>query len=283
MGQIKTLPKRILKSGLKALARRKVGRLHKSGVPQFLVTALSTWLDGSLSDEEAAWIDKIESLRRRLSSADVPSNSGLRPVDPRWDGGNGCASGLSPSEIADICRRASRPPFWSLLLFRIIREFKPVHCLELGTCLGISGAYQAGALALNRSGSLVTLEGEPALVSLAEAHFRFLGLGNISVVTGKFEQTLDSVLAENSPVDYAFIDGHHDEHATIAYFEKIRRFASHKSIFVFDDIRWSGGMQRAWQYVGAAPNVKISLDLRVMGICVLDQKIPRQPVYNIPL
>jgi predicted O-methyltransferase YrrM len=283
MKGVKTFAQRILGPSLKALARRKVKRLRNSDVPQALVKALSGWLDGSLSDEEAAWVDRIESLRTRLNSADVPAHCASCLDKGDLDAANEHTAGLSLSEIADICRTASRPPFWSLLLFKVIREFKPVHCIELGTCLGISGAYQGAALVLNRQGRLVTVEGEPSRASLAKMNFQLLGLDNISVVMGRFEQVLDEALAEDHPVDYAFIDGHHDEQATIAYFETIRRFVSERSIFVFDDIRWSDGMRRAWQYIQAAPEVKISLDLRAMGVCILDRGIPRQPSSSIPL
>jgi len=43
--------------------------------------------------------------------------------------------------VGKTCKIASKPYFWSLLLFKLIREFKPSNTIELGTCLGISGAY----------------------------------------------------------------------------------------------------------------------------------------------
>ena len=44
--------------------------------------------------------------------------------------------------ISELCQSASSPQKWGELIFKLIREFKPNNCLELGTCLGISAAYQ---------------------------------------------------------------------------------------------------------------------------------------------
>ena len=71
-----------------------------------------------------------------------------------------------------IQKKGSKHYFWSLLLFKLIREFKPLNSVELGTCLGISGAYQAAAQKLNKSGRLITLEGAKSLASLAEKNLQ---------------------------------------------------------------------------------------------------------------
>jgi hypothetical protein len=38
---------------------------------------------------------------------------------------------------------------------------------------------------------------------------------------------------------------------------------------VFDDIRWSDGMARAWSAIEADPRVEQTWDLGSMGICLL--------------
>jgi hypothetical protein len=47
-------------------------------------------------------------------------------------------------------------------------------------------------------------------------------------------------------------------------------------MIVFDDIRWSDGMLKAWKKIMADPGVKISMDLFCMGIVVLNTNIPKQ-------
>ena len=143
-------------------------------------------------------------------------------------------------------RIAGKLYFRSLLSFKLVAEFKPLKSIELGTCLGISGAYHASAQMLNESGSLTTLEGAQSLASLAEKNLPQLGSDNTRVVSGRFQDNSDKVLTENKPIDYVFIDGHHDEQATIAYFEKFMPYLSKNSMLVFDDISWSDGMRHAW-------------------------------------
>ena len=90
--------------------------------------------------------------------------------------------------IGDACK-TSKSHFWSFLLFKLIREFKPSTCLELGTALGISACYQAAALKLNQAGNLTTLEGADSLALIAKQHFQALGLDNVRVVIGRFQDT----------------------------------------------------------------------------------------------
>ena len=97
-----------------------------------------------------------------------------------------------------------KPYFWSLLLFKLIHEFKPSVAIELGTSLWISGAYQAAAQKVNNIGRLVTLEGSSLLASIADKKFLQLGLDYAQVIAGRFQDDLNKVLNENCPVDYAF-------------------------------------------------------------------------------
>jgi hypothetical protein len=40
-------------------------------------------------------------------------------------------------------------------------------------------------------------------------------------------------------------------------------------VLVFDDIRWSVGMNRAWDAVGAHERVRTVVDLFQVGVCVI--------------
>ena len=91
---------------------------------------------------------------------------------------------------------------------------RPGSCLEMGTAVGVSTAYQAAALRLNRHGSFVTIEGATSLADIARSNFQQLGLDTVEVVVGRFQDTLTEVLTSRQPVDYVFVDGHHDEQAT---------------------------------------------------------------------
>jgi protein-L-isoaspartate O-methyltransferase len=229
MRVLRQAAKDLFRLGFKLNAQNAISQLHSNlnEVSKALGTALRETLQNNLTLEEKVWIDKIEFLREELNS----SATEISIVD---FGAGKPKLGLTNEDmyrgrvvyrsIGEVCRGASKPYFWSLLLFKLIRKFKPSFCLELGTCLGISTSFQAAALNLNGMGEIVTLEGADSLASLAEGHFAALGLDNVSVVIGRFQDTLNDVLNVNRSVDFVFVDGHHDEKATIQYFEQLKPF-----------------------------------------------------------
>jgi hypothetical protein len=68
----------------------------------------------------------------------------------------------------------------------------------------------------------------------------------VKVAVGPFHLTIQGALAAASPVDFMFVDGHHDQRATLRYFEMALNYLADDSLAVFDDINWSDGMDRAW-------------------------------------
>ncbi len=287
MSGVKKILKTLIRIVLKVRARKQISHLRgiSNQATDKIANALFDTLNNHVTSEEKTWVDRIEALRKTLES----SSSKITITDY----GAGTANSSRTKEemyqgiitirtVGEACQ-ASKPYFWSLLLFKLIRRFKPLNSLELGTCLGISGAYLASAQKLNKKGRLVTLEGSESLASIAEQNFQTLALDNVSIVIGRFQDTLDNVLNEYKPIDYAFIDGHHDEQATLAYFEQIQSYLSDKSILIFDDISWSKGMCRAWKKIKENKKIKISLDLRVIGICVIDNDIDQKHSFKIPL
>ncbi|MFQ5633489.1 MAG: O-methyltransferase, partial [bacterium] len=187
------------------------------------------------------------------------------------------------STVGNISKTASKPYFWTLFLFKLVREFKPRHCVELGTCFGISSSYLAAALKLNQGGTLVTLEGAESCAELATQNFETLGLDNIDVVIGRFVDTLEGVLKRRGTIDFAFVDGHHEQTATIAYFEQIRQHLARHAVLVFDDISWSDGMRNAWNFISRHKQTKFALDLGVVGVCLYDSDVQQVPAMRIPL
>jgi predicted O-methyltransferase YrrM len=194
---------------------------------------------------------------------------------------------LAGVEIVDtlghLSQAVSKPPFWCNLLFRLLRTMGPERCIEMGTAVGVSGAYQATALKLNGHGKLVTLEGAQPIAEIARSNFQRLGLDSAEIVVGRFDETLPKVLAETQPVDYIFIDGHHDEKATLAYFEQILPFLAESALLAFDDITWSDGMARAWKTIAGDRRVGVAVDLGPMGLCVVDKSISRRDYVTVTL
>ncbi len=238
-----------------------------------ILNAVELAARGRLGPEERAWVRRIEALRRELlrSSQPVslpdfgPGHSAVSDREPGFD------RHRETSTVGERCRLGSKSPFGALLLFRLVREFRPARCLELGTNLGISAAYQAAALRLNGSGVLATIEGAPELAELARRHLHGLGLQEAEVLPGRFLDVLPRVLEAPEPLDYVFIDGHHDGPATVAYFDRIHpALAAAGALVVFDDVAWSSGMAQAWETLRADPRIRVSVNLGAMGICWTD-------------
>lgn len=227
-----------------------------------------------LNIEDKIWVDNIEALRKDLSrdkSEIIITDFGAGDSKSNRSDSEMHIGQVGRSTIAEIST-ASKSPFWSLLLYKIISEFKPKTALELGTCLGISSSYQAAALTIYSSGKLITMEGSSSLVEKSRENFTYLGLMNIEVVEGRFSDNLNKVLEDNKPIDYVFIDGHHDQNATIKYFEIIFPHLSEQSIIIFDDISWSKGMKTAWKRIVGNKHTKLNFDLKEIGVCFLDKQ-----------
>lgn len=255
-------------------------RLSRDPIGARIAQAVSATMNDQLSDEEAAWSDRIEALRERLQEDTTPlegldfgagSPSANRTQEVM-------ASGVEWQKTVREVARASKNRKCGVLLLQLVRTFQPKSALELGTCLGISASYQAAGLALNGEGMLTTLEGAASLAEWSAKHFAELGLQNVNVVQGPFHTTLEPTLESLGTIDYAFIDGHHDGAATLKYFEQIRPYLADPALVVFDDIRWSKSMQSAWKRVVAEPKVRVAIDLFHTGVAYIDSSQQRTMV-----
>lgn len=258
-------------------------RSEKHRPAQSLADALDAFFSLAVSPEQECYIQRIESLRKKLEV----SQEQITVVDygvtsPSLTASSRVSNQGTPVNllVGQNCKAGSISPMWGLLLFQLIKAFRPSQSLELGTCFGMSAAYQASALELNGIGRILSLEGAESLASLARRNLAQLELQRAVVKTGPFKKTLENALQELKQIDYAFIDGHHEEQATVRYFEQILPFASDPAVFVFDDISWSEGMRRAWNLISARPRVKIAVDLSKLGICVLSSEIEYKRFYQ---
>jgi predicted O-methyltransferase YrrM len=166
-------------------------------------------------------------------------------------------------KISVIVSKTAKNRKYARLLFRIANLFPHSNIIELGTSLGISAAYLASA---NKSATLHTIEGAPAIANKARENFEKLGLSNIHSYTGNFDDLLPSVLEKASPISIAFIDGNHLKDPTIRYFRQLSQHIKEDSILIFDDIHWSKGMEEAWKEIKSSKIVTLSIDLFFLGL-----------------
>lgn len=216
-------------------------------------------LDKPLSEEERSDIERIERIRERY----------LAITDPLVDGSLGEGGpydiGVSVKEAFGV----SKPPRSALFLYLLVRALKPRTVLELGTNTGMSSSFIASAMRRNGGGTILTLDGSAYRQKLARKVHEELELANVSYGLGLFTESLDPALATMPLVDLVFIDGHHQYQPTLDYYAKIRKNANLSTTFVFDDIRWSDGMKRAWSELQVHPTTGLAVDLNSVGITTL--------------
>jgi predicted O-methyltransferase YrrM len=165
-----------------------------------------------------------------------------------------------------ICRNNSKSHKQGKLLHYLVHCSMPAVCAELGTSLGISTAYLAKGLYNFNSGKLYSIEGSKETSEYAKKNLERVGIKNAEIIQGKFENVLPGLLNNISPIDFVFIDGHHDGKATEAYFEMLLPHLSKKALIVFDDIRWSADMYVSWERIIKSPDVSEAVDLYRMGV-----------------
>lgn len=266
-------------------SRRSIDSLiaHESRPLNAVGHALREAAFNSLSPNELKWVSLIENRRSGLlASREIVEvvDYGAGDRESKRTEGEMKAGVRSPAFVSDLCR-VSKSPFWSLFLFKLIRQLGARSCLELGTCVGISASYQAAALDLNGGGRLLTLEGAPEIAAIAKQTFSSVQAHNVSVVVGPFHDTYEKALEAGKPIDFLFNDGHHDHDALLTYFDQSLAFLAGEGVVVFDDIAWSAGMQAAWRTIQEHERVAASVDLGAMGVSVVSSGGGNER-YSIP-
>lgn len=223
---------------------------------------------------DSDWKDKIELERQHLLKRYEPLIDGSLETPGLYD------EGVSVMHACQV----SKSPKPALLLFLLVRALKPKNIIELGTNVGISSAYiSAGLQGSELAIRITTLDASPYRQRLAKEVHRNLGLNNISYVQGLFTDTLRTTLEALGLVDLAFIDGHHQYQPTLDYFEDILKFSSPDAVFVFDDIRWSDGMKKAWTQIQSDERLGLIVDLDSVGICARRQNDNSQRFVTDPI
>ncbi|MEO7531352.1 MAG: class I SAM-dependent methyltransferase [Sediminibacterium sp.] len=181
--------------------------------------------------------------------------------------------------VKDIARTSLKPKKFGQLLFRIVDQYAPATILELGSSLGITTAYLASAKAAS---AVTTMEGANAVAEVAKNNFSRLGLTNIELIEGNFDQTLPATIQKMHTVDMAFVDGNHRYEPTVRYFRELLPAMHEYSILIFDDIHWSKEMEQAWDEIRKDAAVTLSIDLFFIGLVFFrkEQKVKQHFVIR---
>jgi predicted O-methyltransferase YrrM len=169
--------------------------------------------------------------------------------------------------IKNIAATSLKPKKYAQLLFRIAQYYKPETIIELGTSLGITTAYLGSG---NAGSKVYTCEGSKNIAAIAENNFDELGLKNIELIKGDFDQTVQPLLSRLNKIDLAFIDGNHRKEPTLEYFAQLLKHSTNTTILIFDDIHWSAEMEAAWATIQSNPAVTLTIDLFFIGIVLIN-------------
>ena len=180
--------------------------------------------------------------------------------------------------VSAIAASSLKPKKYAQLLYRIVQYYKPETIVELGTSFGITTAYLASA---NASSNVFTCEGSGAIASIAKQNFEALQLNNVQLTEGDFANTLSPLLLKLNKADFAFIDGNHRKEPTVDYFNQLLKYATPKTILVFDDIHWSAEMEEAWALIKVHPAVTLTIDLFFVSIVFLNPDINHKQHFTI--
>ncbi len=190
------------------------------------------------------------------------------------DMGAGSKATLSRKrKVKDIARYSLKNTKTAQLLFRLVNHFNPQTIVELGTSLGISTLYLASP---NTKARILTFEGCPQTLAIAQKNFTHFGYTHITPVQGNIDQSLPLHIAKIAQLDFVFFDANHRLMPTLNYFNICLSKSHPQSVFVFDDIYWSAEMAEAWKQIKAHPQVMLTIDLFYVGLVFFRTEQPKQ-------
>ena len=256
------------------LIKRKVNR--KKYMDAMMEEFPSSWrgllissYDNYLCRSERNIVSKVEEIRERTRTenanqvvetfASPPSGTDLHDSD-----GTIIPGKINKSANAGFARTGTKG-FEGIQLLQLAETIGAKSILELGTNTGLSAYY---LLSSKYKPTLVTIEGSSQLCQIAQENIRNFS-PRFEIVNKLFDDALTDLVKSNQKFDMAFIDGQHEEQATIYYANKIKQLMNPGGIILFDDIFWSEGMSRAWDKIKEDDEFESVIGLRTRGIAVL--------------
>ncbi len=149
------------------------------------------------------------------------------------------------------------------LLFRLVNYFQPTTILEIGTSLGLA----TSALSLgNKNAKITTLEGCPNTLNQCQLQLQKFNINNVKCINSEFESYFKNYQLSIINYQLIYFDGNHSKQATLTYFEALLPTISNETVWIFDDIHWSEGMEETWEIIQNHPKVTVTIDTFQWGI-----------------
>jgi predicted O-methyltransferase YrrM len=244
---------------------------HPDEVVQKVARAFRQAATAAYSPQEQADFAAVEAYRHRMDDPDAKLAPG---------GGPKAHSRRFWAMVA------SKSPAPARLIYSLVDQLAPRQALELGTAIGVSASYIGLALRHRGGGRLTTIEMLRYASDQATQAIQDQGLQKwVEVLPGRFEDRVPPLLAAGTTFDLAFKDGQHTSGSTLTWWEALRPHLRPGGAFLFDDIRWSLDMNRAWRAIAKHPDVAAVVDFYTMGLVVVrpGRDPGKPPAWTLPL
>lgn len=240
-------------------------------LPSNLVDLLNFSYNKKLSKDEIVLGNKIEELRKLVAeeykekgvSTFASPRSGSKLLN---EDGSVIPGSFVESKKGSFARTGTGV-VTGIQLIKITEALRANSIIELGTNTGLSGCY---FLSAKNKPYLYTIEGSSELCKIADANLSKIS-NSYDVINGMFDDVIENLIKTGKKFDLAFVDGQHEEQATLLYAEKLKSIINPGGGILFDDIYWSEGMHSAWLKASKDPDFKTTLDIGSRGLCILDK------------
>ncbi len=169
----------------------------------------------------------------------------------------------SQKQIKQLAKNSLKPSKLAQLIYRLAKHNQPNTVIEFGTCLGLTTAYMSKAAPL---ANIISMEGCLQTAAIAHQNLQQLQANNVTIKVGNFGHNLPAITTENPVIDFVFIDGNHQQQATLNYFNTLLPHVHQNTMLIFDDIYWSKGMKNAWEHIKQHQEVTLTIDLFWIGL-----------------
>ncbi|WP_439881155.1 O-methyltransferase [Pontibacter sp. MBLB2868] len=223
---------------------------------------------------------KIESFRSRIpelsSAKEIYSYTSPHSNSFATDEQGNALPGEYLGSAVEAHMKTGSSTFNGILLRRIVEGAGVKRILELGTNTGFSGCYFLSVPGTE----LVTIEGSDALCEIAKQNMDRIS-DKHRIMNMLFDEAISKLIEEKATFDCVFIDGQHEQKATLHYTQRVLPLLKPGALIVHDDIYWSEDMHAAWEQMVQDPKFSQTVDLFYKGICVLGNGAENKAHYDM--
>lgn len=230
------------------------------------------------SPEETRLAGSIEKMRKRMKNFeyDVIKSYGSGPF--KLDDANRAKPGKINTESLEHQMNIGSKPNKGILLKRIAEVYECRKILELGTNTGLSSCYFSAS---RFKPYITTIEGSSELSRIADHNIKQF-TSNFKLMNMFFSDAFEALAKEKEQdFDLIFIDGQHEKTAMIHYMELFLPLMAEKSVFLFDDIFWSPGMNDGWVQVKAKNLFEYVIELDSIGLGYRNKGVQENKYFDV--